>query len=225
MSDAHSTDSHPKSVPAVAAAEASNAPRIQKQSSRLIVDIGPTVLFMIAYNVANRTRPDEAIFISTGVYMVAAVAALIYARVKERRWPLMLLVTAVIVVLFGGATLIFHNATFAYIKPTIINSLFAVGIFGSLLVGQNVWKLLFGSVFELPDRIWRILAIRWGCWFVFLAILNELIWRNFSEAFWANFKVFGVLPMTFLFALANTPIVLKNAIEEKPAEPEGEPGT
>ena len=105
---------------------------------RLLVDLGPLVLWIVAYNVAGRVRPSEAIFIATGVYMVATLAALAYARIREKRWPLMLLVTAVIVTVFGGAALVFHNAVFAYVKPTVIYLLFAVGIFGSLAIGQNI---------------------------------------------------------------------------------------
>jgi intracellular septation protein len=183
--------------------------------ARLLVDVGPLVIWIIAYNVASRTAPDEAVYIATGVYMAATLAAAAYAVIREKRMPLMLAVTAVIVVIFGGATLIFHNATFAYVKPTIIYSLFAVGIFGSLAVRQNVLKSLLGSAFNLPERAWRIYGIRWGLWFVFLAILNEVIWRNFSEQFWANSKL-GFVVLVLLFSFANMPFILKHQIEPEP---------
>ena len=211
MNDASSPE--PRSSETTAAAPPSSATRTAGQGARLLVDVGPVIVFVVIYNLARRFRPDDAIFIGTGVFIVATLIALGYARLKQKRFPPMLVVSAVIVTLFGGAAIIFRNETFVYIKPTIINLLYAVAIFGSLLVRQNIWKLLFGSVFALPDRIWTILAIRWGLWFVFLAVLNEVIWRNFSEPFWANFKLVGVLPLTFIFALANVPITMKHAID------------
>ncbi len=129
----------------------------------------------------------------------------------------MLIVTAVVVLFFGGLTLALHDALFIKIKPTIINLLYAAVIFGGLLFKQNIWKMLFRSAFDLPDKAWTILAVRWGAFFVFLAVLNEVVWRNTSEAFWANFKFFGVFPLTIAFALANVPLLLKHqAPEEKP---------
>jgi intracellular septation protein len=119
----------------------------------------------------------------------------------------------VIVTVFGGAALVFHNAVFAYVKPTVIYLLFAVGIFGSLAIGQNVWKLLLAPSLklELSDAVWRTYAIRWGFWFVAMAILNVIVWRSFSESVWANFKLFGFLPLTALFAAANMPLLLKHS--------------
>ncbi|MBU6373064.1 MAG: septation protein A [Alphaproteobacteria bacterium] len=189
-------------------APASSAPRLSPMG-QLAVDLGPALVFMVSYNLARRSDPANAIFWSTGLFMAATAIALGWAFLVQKRAPPMLLVTAVIVLVFGGLTLYLHDATFAYIKPTIINLLFASAIFGGLLVKRNVWKLLFQSAFELPERIWTILAVRWGLFYVFLAGLNEFIWRTQTEAFWANFKVVGVIPITFLFLLANLPITLK----------------
>lgn len=189
---------------------------------KILADVGPIALFMIVYNVAYRSRPDDAIFIATGAFIIATLAALAFTWFRERRLSPMLLVTAVIVTIFGGLTLALQDALFIKIKPTIVNLLYAAVIFGGLAVGRNVWKMLFNSVFDLSDRVWRILAVRWGAWFVFLAILNEVIWRNFSEAFWANFKFWGVLPLTVLFAFANVPITMREqerrAAERKAAQ-------
>jgi intracellular septation protein len=177
--------------------------------SQVLVDLGPVALFMITYNAATRFAPGEAIFWATGAFMVATLCALAYARLVQRRTPPMLLVTAVIVVIFGGLTIALHNALFIKIKPTIINLLYAGAIFGGLAFGQNVWKILFRGAFTLPNRAWTILAVRWGLFFLFLALLNEVIWRNFSEAFWANFKFLGVIPLTVAFATANAPLMIK----------------
>ncbi|MGD2132854.1 MAG: inner membrane-spanning protein YciB [Maricaulaceae bacterium] len=195
------------------------------QGVRLLVDVGPVIAFVIAYNVAHRANADTAVFWGTGVYMAAMIAAVSYSWIAFRRIPLILAVTSVIVLLFGGLTLAFQSAEFAYAKPTVINWLLAGLIVGSLIIGQNVWKLFFGSVFELPDRIWTVLALRWAVWFVFLGALNLALWPPFwegkdvfwlnwtgqeSEEFWAYFKLWGVMPLTFLFAMANVPITMKH---------------
>ncbi len=179
------------------------------QGAKLLVDVGPVVVFVVAYNVARRMAPDEAIFWGTGAYMVAMVIALAIAWFTQKRIPPLLLMTGGIVMVFGGLTLWLHSEIFAYVKPTIINGAFAVLIAGSLMAGYNVWKVFFSGVFELPEQVWRVLAWRWAGWFAFLAILNEIMWRNTPEAFWANFKLWGVMPLTFLFALANAPITMK----------------
>jgi intracellular septation protein len=178
--------------------------------SQLAVELGPALVFMVSYNVVRRSQPESAIFWATGLFMAATTLALAFAWLVQKRTPPMLLVTAAIVLVFGALTLALQNAYFAYIKPTIINGLFAAAIFGGLIVKRNVWKLLFESAFKLPDRIWHILAVRWGVFYIFLAALNEIIWRTQSEVFWANFKLLGVIPITFAFMLANLPITLKN---------------
>lgn len=191
-------------------------------SGQLLVDLGPVALFMLTYNLAHRFDEPRAIFWATGVFMAATLAGLAYARFVQKRTPPMLIVTAVVVLLFGGLTLALHDALFIKIKPTIINLLYASVIFGGLLFRQNIWKMLFRSAFDLPDKAWNILAVRWGLFFIFLAILNEVVWRNASEAFWANFKFFGVFPITIAFALANVPLLLKHQPKEddpKPSEP------
>lgn len=179
------------------------------QGAKLLVDVGPVVVFVIAYNVARRLAEDGAIFWATGAYMAAMAVALPFAWFTQKRLPPLLLITAAIVLVFGGLTLWLQSELFAYIKPTIINGAFAVMIAGSLIAGYNIWKVFFGGVFELPEQVWRILAWRWAGWFAFLAVLNEVMWRTTPEAFWANFKLWGVMPLTFLFALANAPLTMK----------------
>lgn len=196
-------------------------PAVQ-QSSKVLVELGPIVIFMLTYNIMQRMLGEEpenwfgfslvksdAIFVATAVFMVATAIALLYSVFKVKRTPPMLIVSAVIVGVFGGLTLYLQSPIFIYLKPTIINLLYAAVIFGGLAIGKNVWQMLFSSAFDLPDDAWRIFAMRWGFWFVFLAILNEVIWRNFSESFWANFKVFGVMPLTIAFMLAQMPLLMK----------------
>jgi intracellular septation protein len=186
-------------------------------AAQLFVDLGPVVIFMLTYNLGGRfVAKGQEIFLATGVFIIATLIAVAYAWLVQKRLPPMLIVTAVIVTVFGGLTLVLHDALFIKIKPTIINLLYAGVILGGLAVKQNVWKMLFQGAFpKLPDNVWNTFALRWGLFFIFLAIVNEVVWRNFSEAFWANFKVFGVIPMTFAFMLANMPLLMKHMPKEE----------
>ena len=186
-------------------------------TAQLLVDLGPVIVFMLAYNLGGRFVPKgQEIFLATGVFLVATLLAVAYAWFVQKRLPPMLIVTTVIVCVFGGLTLALQNALFIEIKPTIVNLLYAGVILGGLAVKQNVWKMLFQGAFpKLPDNVWNTFALRWGLFFIFLAGLNEFIWRNFSEAFWANFKVFGVMPLTLLFMLANMPLLMKHMPKEE----------
>lgn len=181
-----------------------------KAGANLFVELGPAILFMVVYNLARRVDEANAIFIGTGVFMAATLAALLYAWRVQKRLPPMLILTGAVVLVFGGLTLWLKDERFVFLKPTIINGLFAATIFGGLALGKNPLKLLLGSALTLPEPVWRTLALRFGCLYVFLAVLNEVIWRNFSEAFWVNFKVFGVLPLTALFIIANGPLIARH---------------
>lgn len=190
-----------------------------KGGGQLLVDLGPVIVFMITYNVANgRVAEGQAIYWATGVFLVATLLAVAYAWLVQKRLPPMLIVTAVIVGVFGGLTMALQDPVFIKIKPTIVNLLYAGVIFGGLAVKQNVWKMLFQGAFPaLPDKVWTTFAVRWGLFFVFLAALNEVVWRSTSEAFWANFKVLGVMPLTLVFMLANMPLLMKHMPKEEKA--------
>lgn len=178
--------------------------------ANFIVELGPVLVFMLAYNLAQRTAPDDAIFIATGAFMAATSAAVVYAWKMQRRFPPMLFVTASVVLVFGALTLILQDKTFVFLKPTIINGLFSCGIFGGLLARKNVLKMLLGSALRLPEGVWSQLAVRFGLFYAFLAFLNIIIWQNFSEAFWVNFRLAGIIPITFVFLLANYPLIAKH---------------
>jgi intracellular septation protein len=141
-------------------------------------------------------------------------AAIGWTLMKGRKLPPMLIITGTVVMVFGGLTLFLQDKTFAFIKPTIINLLFAGTIVGSLAIGRNIWKTAFEHAFQMPDPAWKIFALRWAGFYVVLAILNEVIWRNFSEQFWANSKLFLSIPLAIVFMVANLPFLMKHNIEE-----------
>jgi intracellular septation protein len=176
---------------------------------KLVLDIGPLVLFFAA-------NVRFGIFTATAAFMVAVLIALAVAYAKTRRIEVMPLVTAVIVVIFGGLTLILHNDTFIKLKPTIIYALFGGTLGAGLLFGKSFLGILFNSVFDLTDEGWRKLTWRWAFFFFALAVLNEIVWRNFSTDFWVSFKLFGVVPLTFLFGALQYPLLTKYARGNKP---------
>jgi intracellular septation protein len=195
-------------------------PEAKKAPNQLLIDLGPIALFVVSYNVLNRFRPDEAIYISTGVFIAATLAAIAYCWLRTRRVPPVLIVTGILVVGFGGLTIALHNETFVKLKPTILYGFFATAIFVSVLAGRNVWKLLFQHIFTLPDRIWTVLALRWGALFACLALVNEFIRRTQSTEFWVNFHSLVFFLATLVFALVNAPLLLKHAQEPVGGEPD-----
>jgi intracellular septation protein len=174
---------------------------------RLVIEVGPLAVFFIA-----NARAD--IFVATGAFMGAIVISLAASLILERRLPVMPLVTAVVVLVFGGLTLILQDEVFIKLKPTIVNTLFAVAIFVGLAMGRNFIQVVMGAAVKLTDQGWRILAIRWGVFFIVLAVLNEIVWRSVSTDIWVNFKVFGILPLTLVFSFAQVPVLMRHAIEE-----------
>jgi intracellular septation protein len=185
--------------------------------NQLLVDLGPIAVYVVAFNVLQRIEAtkDNAVYIATGVFMAATLIALAYTWFKHNRIPPVLIVTAVLVTGFGGLTLAFRNPEFIQIKPTVTYIFYVVAIVGSLLAGHNIWKLLFRHAFNLPDRIWRILAWRWAGFFAFQAVLNEIIRNTQTFEFWLNSRPFVVFPLVIVFAVINTPLVLKHAKEEE----------
>jgi intracellular septation protein len=165
------------------------------QLLKLAVEIGPLVVFFIV-------NARAGIFWGTGVFMVATIAALIASRFMFGRIPVMPLVSGACVIVFGGLTLYLQDDHFIKIKPTIVNGLFAAALFGGLLAGHSLLKVVFGEVFRLNEDGWRKLTLRWACFFTFLAVLNEVVWRTVSTDAWVSFKVFAIMPLTMAFALA-----------------------
>lgn len=189
-------------------------------ASQLLVDLGPIALFVVAYNVLQRvpSTKENAVFIATGVFIVATLAAIAYCLVKRGSVPPVLIVTGVLVTIFGGLTIALHDENFIKLKVTVVNAFFAAAIFGSLAIGQNVWRLMFAHAFNLPERIWRIFAIRWGCYYIFMAALNEVLRHSVSTETWVNLR-FIPFALTFIFAAANMPLLLKHTPEDSDSGP------
>lgn len=182
---------------------AENAPVFdRKQLIKLVVEFGPLLVFFVA-------NSRFGIYTGTGAFMVATVISLIASWTLLGRIAVMPLITSVFVLVFGGLTLWLQDDHFIKIKPTIVNGLFAAILFGGLLTGRLFLKIVFGEVMRLSEDGWRILTLRWALFFVFLAGLNEVMWRFFSTDTWVAFKVFGIMPITFVFALCQIGLLKK----------------
>jgi intracellular septation protein len=180
------------------------------QFTRFLIDIGPLAVFFITYNQAD-------LMVATGAFMAATAVALAVNYAIERRIPKMPLVTGVVVMVFGGLTLWLADETFIKLKPTIVYAAFAIVLLGGLATGRLLLKPLFEMAFKLHDEGWRILTLRWGVFFIAMAVLNEVVWRSMSTDTWVDLKVFGFLPITLLFAMTQVPLIRRTMIEE----PEG----
>jgi intracellular septation protein len=178
---------------------------------KIALDLGPLILFFFA-------NSRFGIFTATATFMVAVLAALAASYVLTRRLPIMPVVTAIIVLVFGGLTLILHNDTFIKIKPTIIYALFGAVLLGGLAFGKALLGVVFDSLFHLTAEGWRKLTVRWALFFFVLAVLNEIVWRNTSTNIWVDFKVFGVMPLTLIFGALQYPLLQKYAAEPATAE-------
>jgi intracellular septation protein len=177
---------------------------------KLALEIGPLGLFFLV-------NGKYGIFAATGAFMVATVISLTGSLILMKRLPIMPLVTGVFVLVFGGLTLYLQNDMFIKMKPTIVNLLFAGALGTGLAFGRSLMKIVLGEVIQLYDEGWRILTLRWTGFFLFLAILNEIIWRLFSTEFWAAFKLFGVMPITFLFMMSQIGLLQKYQLQQEAA--------
>ena len=174
---------------------------------KLLVDIGPLAVFFVFY-----TRSD----LQTAIlpFMIATVIAVLFSYIMEKRIPIMPTVGAGIILVFGGLTIYFDNEVFFKMKPTIINILFALILYGGEIFKKPLLKYLLGGTLKLQEIGWSILTKRWVGFFIALAILNEIIWRTQSTDIWVNFKVFGILPITFIFTLSQFSTIKKYLIED-----------
>ena len=178
-----------------------------KSISKLLIDIGPLAVFFIFY---SRGDLKSAII----PFMIATIIAVLFSYIMEKKIPVMPTVGAFIILIFGGLTIYFDNEVFFKMKPTIINLLFALILYGGVIVKKPLLKFLLGAAIKLEDEGWKILTQRWISFFIALAILNEIVWRTQSTDIWVNFKVFGILPITFIFTMTQFPLIKKYQIED-----------
>jgi intracellular septation protein len=170
--------------------------------AKFVLELGPLALFFAVYS-------RLGIFAATGVLMASVLVTLVVSYAMLRRIPVMPLVTAVIVLIFGSLTLIFHDETLIKIKPTALYVLFGAALFVGLWIKKPLLKILFDGALHVTEEGWRKLTWRWAFFFLSLAILNELVWRTQSTDLWVKFKTFGFLPITLIFALAQTPLIMR----------------
>ena len=180
---------------------------------RFVLDLGPLLVFFVAFKFFG-------IFTATACFMAAVLVALVAGYLRERRLSPMPLITAALVLVFGTLTLYLRNDTFIKMKPTALYLLFSLILIGGLASERLFIKYVFSQAFELSDAGWRVLTWRWAGFFLALAILNEIMWRNFPTAIWVSFKVWAIIPLIFLFALAQTPLVFRHQskAENEPAQ-------
>ena len=178
-----------------------------KSIYKILIDIGPLAVFFIFY---TRSGLQASIL----PLMIATVIAVLFSYILEKKIPIMPTVGAGIVLVFGGLTIYFDNEVFIKMKPTIINLVFAVILYGGMLIRKPFLKILLGAALKLEEEGWRILTYRWIGFFIALAILNEIVWRTQSTDIWVNFKVFAILPITFIFTMTQFPLIKKYQIED-----------
>jgi intracellular septation protein len=179
---------------------------------KLALDFGPLVLFFLA-------NGRFGIFAATATFMVAVLVSLAVSYALTRHLPIMALVSAFVVLVFGTLTLVLHDETFIKVKPTIIYALFGGALLLGLLIRKPFMAILFDQMFHLSEEGWRKLTLRWVIFFFALAVLNEIVWRTQSTDFWVSFKAFGILPLTFIFAALQYPLLAKYHVAPKHVEP------
>src|ERR1700675_2841872 len=173
---------------------------------KLATELGPLMIFFIA-------NAKFDLFVATGAFMVAVIVAMVASYMVTRHVPMMAIVTAVVVIVFGTLTLMLHDETFIKVKPTIVYTLFAAILGGGLLFGRSFIAVMFDQMFSLTPHGWRILTLRWALFFFAMAILNEIVWRTQTTDFWVAFKAFGVIPLTMGFAISQMPLTKRYHLE------------
>lgn len=180
---------------------------------KLALEMGPLVIFFLVNSYGDRwfgIAATQRLFLATGVFIVAVLVSLAVTWSLVRKLPVMPLVSAVVVTVFGGLTLVLHDELFIKLKPTIVNALFGLALLWGVLTGRNLLKIVLDSVFDLTEEGWRRLTWRWSLFFFVLAAINEVVWRTQTTDFWVAFKVWGIMPLTMAFALAQMPLIMRH---------------
>ena len=190
---------------------------------KLALELGPLLVFFFANargEWLSATFPELSalggpIFVATGLFMAATAIALAVSWILTRTLPIMPLVSGVVVLVFGALTLYLQDDIFIKMKPTIVNTLFGAVLLGGLFFGKSLLGYVFDSAFHLDAEGWRTLTLRWGLFFLFLAVVNEVVWRSFSTDTWVAFKVWGIMPITLLFTLSQMPLIMRHSLDER----------
>ena len=183
---------------------------MNKSLLKFITDFGPLLIFFFFYYDSNKDLK-----VAIPPFIIATIISLVVVWFLEKKIPMVPLLGGVLITFFGGLTIYFDNPVFIYIKPTIINLLFGLALlFGKYFTNEPILKIMLGKSIALTNEGWEILNKRWMLFFFALAILNELVWRTQSEEFWVNFKVWGLLPITFIFTAFQVSIITKHKIDE-----------
>ena len=183
---------------------------MNKSLLKFITDFGPLLVFFFYYY-----NSDKNLKIAIPPFIIATIIALAIVWVLEKKIPMVPLIGGILITFFGGLTIYFNNPVFIYIKPTIINILFGLALlFGKYFTNEPILKKILGKSIILADEGWNILTKRWTIFFFSIALLNEIVWRTQSEEFWVNFKVWGLLPITFVFAAFQVSLITKYKLDE-----------
>ncbi|MGL4635656.1 MAG: septation protein A [Beijerinckiaceae bacterium] len=196
---------------------------------KLALEMGPLMVFFLSNSRPELVRPllrpllpatllegpQSNIFVATAAFMIAMTVSLILTKWLLKKLPIMPLVSGVVVLVFGGLTLYLKDDLFIKLKPTIVNSMFGAVLLGGLAFGKPLLPYVLDSVFKLTHEGWKQLTLRWGVFFFVLAAINEVVWRSFSTDFWVNFKVWGVMPITIIFAMSQMGLLQRHALNEE----------
>ena len=183
---------------------------MNKSLLKFITDFGPLLVFFFYYY-----NSDKNLKIAIPPFIIATIISLAIVWMLEKKIPMVPLIGGILITFFGGLTIYFNNPVFIYIKPTIINILFGLALlFGKYFTNEPVLKKILGKSIVLKDEGWNILSRRWIFFFFSIALLNEIVWRTQSEEFWVNFKVWGLLPITFIFTAFQVSLITKYKVNE-----------
>ncbi|MBB4350988.1 MULTISPECIES: septation protein A [Rhizobiaceae] len=198
----------------------------QKPGLKMALELGPLLVFFFG-NLRGEWLVGKfpalsaiggPLLIATALFMVATVISLVISKIVFKHLPVMPFVSGVVVMVFGGLSIWLQDETFIKMKPTIVNTLFGVVLLGGLFFGKSLLGYVFNAAFNLDAEGWKKLTLRWGIFFLFLAVLNEVVWRNFSDEAWVNFKVWGTMPITILFTLSQMPLIMRHTVQDTVAE-------
>jgi intracellular septation protein len=192
----------------------------QNPMLKLALELGPLMIFFFA-NLRGPWLVEKfpalsalggPLFVATALFMAATIISLVISKIVLKHLPIMPFVSGVVVLVFGSLSIYLQDETFIKMKPTIINALFGFTLLGGLLFGKSLLGYVFNAAFQLDAEGWRKLTVRWGVFFLFLAVINEVVWRNFTDDTWVAFKVWGTMPITILFTLSQMPLIMKHTV-------------